>query len=232
MELGYCFTTNGTLAKEEGVAERTITHNLRVLKDYGLVRIITVQKGQLTQRRMFPIDKFAEYEYMLNNLPDDEIIIRNEVKPISLKGWQKIAIPTENAVKLQGGVANGCYGGVAKNGYHNNKTLNNKTLIKDIKKKEVVVYYENETIQNLFIEYLELRKKNKWPLSPTVITRLKNKLETHNDKVRQEMIENAIMGGWKDFYPLKNDYKKDDNKVRQGETHKMTDDYWLQFETK
>ena len=231
MELGYCFTTNGTLAKEEGVAERTITHNLRVLKDYGLIRIITIQKGQLTQRRMFPIDKFAEYEYMLNNLPDDEIIIRNEVKPISLKGWQKIAIPTENAVKLQGGVANGCYGGVAKNCYHNNKTLNNNTLIKDIKKKEVVVYYENEELQNIFIEFLELRTKLKAVNSERAINGLLNKLEPHSDKVKIKMIEQSIISSWKSIYDLKNDYNKNDNKVRQGETNKMTDDYWLQYET-
>lgn len=72
--------------------------------------------------------------------------------------------------------------------------------------QDVYVYVNgNVNVNKLFNEYLALRKENKYTLSETVIKRLKNKLEefgkTDEDKI--EIIQNAINGGWKDFYPLK-----------------------------
>ena len=79
---------------------------------------------------------------------------------------------------------------------------------------------------------MELRTKLKAVNSERAINFLLKILEPHSDKVKIKMIEQSIISSWKSIYDLKNDYKKDDNKVRQGETNKMTDDYWLQFETK
>ena len=75
-------------------------------------------------------------------------------------------------------------------------------------------------IEDLFKEYLELRVKQKYVLSETVVTRLINKLNEYGktDKAKKEIIQNAINGAWKDFYPLKEgalpdwcdeDYKED-----------------------
>lgn len=85
------------------------------------------------------------------------------------------------------------------------KTKSNEQS-KGITHQDVYVYVNgNVNVNKLFKEYLELRKKNNYTLSETVIKRLKNKLEefgkTDEDKI--EIINNAINGGWKDFYPLK-----------------------------
>lgn len=60
-------------------------------------------------------------------------------------------------------------------------------------------------IEELFKEYLELRIKRKYVLGETVIKRLINKLNEYGktDRDKMEIIQNAINGAWKDFYPLK-----------------------------
>lgn len=63
-----------------------------------------------------------------------------------------------------------------------------------------------DNIYKLFKEYLEVRNKNKYTLTETVVKRLVNKLNEYGttDEKKIEVIENAINGAWKDFYPLKN----------------------------
>ena len=62
-----------------------------------------------------------------------------------------------------------------------------------------------DNIYKLFKEYLELRTKNKYTVTETVVKRLINKLNEYGttDEEKIEIITNAINGAWKDFYPLK-----------------------------
>lgn len=68
-----------------------------------------------------------------------------------------------------------------------------------------------ELIYNLFKEYINLRINSKYNISETIIKRLINKLneygQTDEDKI--EIISQAINGAWKDFYPLKDEKKKE-----------------------
>ena len=66
-------------------------------------------------------------------------------------------------------------------------------------------------IYKLFKEYLELRTKNKYTLTETVVKRLINKLNEYGatDEEKIEIITNAINGAWKDFYPLKKTKKEE-----------------------
>lgn len=65
-------------------------------------------------------------------------------------------------------------------------------------------------IDSLLKEYLEIRIKNKYILSETVVKRLVNKLNEYGktDEEKIEILEKAINGGWKDFYPLKKSNEK------------------------
>lgn len=62
-----------------------------------------------------------------------------------------------------------------------------------------------DTIKDLLKEYLDLRIKNKYTMTETVIKRLIKKLTDYSksDEDMIEIITNAINGAWKDFYPLK-----------------------------
>lgn len=66
----------------------------------------------------------------------------------------------------------------------------------------------NSILNKLFIEYIKLREDKNYILNETVISRLVNKLEqVGSDEEKKEMIEQAIMGSWKDFYPIEQESK-------------------------
>lgn len=80
----------------------------------------------------------------------------------------------------------------------------NKTSILSFK-FYVLSFKFKDTIKDLLEEYLDLRIKNKYTMTESVIKRLIKKL-TEYSKTDEDMIEiisKAINGAWKDFYPLK-----------------------------
>lgn len=95
------------------------------------------------------------------------------------------------------------------------QSKNNQNSINDIKDISLSLSYSlssslsysnssiinNSILNKLFIEYIKLREDNDYVVSETIISRLINKLEkANNDEERQEMLEQAINGKWKDLY--------------------------------
>lgn len=77
---------------------------------------------------------------------------------------------------------------------------------KDIKKnnkKKNEIYFENEEVNNLFVEFLNIRKKVKAVNSDLAIKKLINKLNKYGDDIKIKMLENSIVNSWKDVYELK-----------------------------
>ena len=102
------------------------------------------------------------------------------------------------------------------------QSKNNQNSINDIKDISLSLSYSlssslsysnssiinNSILNKLFIEYIKLREDKNYILNETVISRLVNKLEqVGSDEERKEMIEQAIMGSWKDFYPIEQESK-------------------------
>ena len=108
------------------------------------------------------------------------------------------------------------------------QSKNNQNSINDIKDISLSLSYSlssslsysnssiinNSILNKLFIEYIKLREDNNYTLSETVIRRLINKLEqANNDEERKEMIEQAILGKWKDFFAI--EYEKKTKQQRR-----------------
>jgi hypothetical protein len=91
-------------------------------------------------------------------------------------------------------------GGYQQKFKENNTSINNTSIKENIKRK----YFENEELNDLFNEFLELRKKLKCKNTDRAITLLLNELNKYPDDIKKEMINNSIMGSWKSVYPLKN----------------------------
>ena len=70
-----------------------------------------------------------------------------------------------------------------------------------INKKEK--YFDNEELNNTFLEFLEVRKKIKAVNSDRAITGLINKLSKYDDETKLKMIEQSIINSWKDVFELK-----------------------------
>ncbi len=81
---------------------------------------------------------------------------------------------------------------------NNNKLNNNKLNIYNI------IYYENSELNDLFVEYLKLRKRIKAINTDRAIKSLLKKLEPYTDDIKMQMIEEALVNSWKSVYPLKN----------------------------
>lgn len=79
----------------------------------------------------------------------------------------------------------------------NNTSINNKK--ENVKRK----YFENEDLNNIFIEYLEMRKKMKAINSDRAINTLINKLSSYDDDMKYRMIEQSIVNSWKSIYEVK-----------------------------
>jgi len=88
----------------------------------------------------------------------------------------------------------------------NNINNNNININKEKYKKES--YFENEELNNLFIEFLDLRKKIKCKNTDRAINLLLKELNKYDDKIKIEMINNSIMNSWKSVYPIKQNKKE------------------------
>ena len=85
-----------------------------------------------------------------------------------------------------------------------NNNINNN--IKEKNKKEK--FFENEEVNNIFYEFLDVRKKIKAVNSERAIKTLINKLNRYDDETKIKMIERSIVNSWKDVYELKENNKK------------------------
>ena len=99
-----------------------------------------------------------------------------------------------------------CEPTINKNVKDNNINNNNININKEKYKKES--YFENEELNNLFIEFLDLRKKIKCKNTDRAINLLLKELNKYDDKIKIEMINNSIMNSWKSVYPIKQNKKE------------------------
>lgn len=138
-----------------------------------------------------------------------------ELEGLNLGIWNNIKMPL-NTTKIN--IINGKKGGRPKTETKTETKTEKKPKAKPKGKANNISYFlflfsnlyisnlnNKDNIYKLFKEYLELRTKNKYTVTETVVKRLINKLNEYGttDEEKIEIITNAINGAWKDFYPLK-----------------------------
>jgi hypothetical protein len=85
----------------------------------------------------------------------------------------------------------------------NTNILNTKKQNTKLKENVKRKYFDNEDLNNIFIEYLEMRKKMKAINSDRAINTLINKLSSYDDDMKFRMIEQSIVNSWKSIYEVK-----------------------------
>lgn len=103
----------------------------------------------------------------------------------------------------------------------NNNTLNNTEKKKKERKPsgydEILSAVEDDSLRDLYYEYIKMRKLIKSPMTDRALTMLINKVnELEPDSINNQklLLETAIMNNWKSVYPLK------DEKAKQQEQKK------------
>ena len=100
-------------------------------------------------------------------------------------------------------------GGIQKD--KENNINNNNTSINNIKENIKRKYFENEELNNIFLEFLDLRKKLKAVNSDRAINSLLKTLDPYDDETKYKMIEKSIVNSWKglfEYKPTKEELKK------------------------
>ena len=207
----------------------------------------------MNEIKSFPF--FKNYYSIIKYLNDkDKLIIMNAIlefvfedKEPNLEGlnlgiWENIGQPLKST---KASILNGMKGGRQKAKAKPKSKPKTKPKSKPKTKPNQIstflflfsnLYISNldnkEYIYKLFKEYLEIRIKNNYILSETVVTRLINKLNEYGktDKAKIEIIQKTINGGWKDFYPLKESEKLPEWFETKSESIKPTEEEQKELE--
>lgn len=129
-------------------------------------------------------DQLAIFNNLKRPLDKIKIKSKNKLNKIKIKSNQN-----ENEIKTK------THQDVNVNVYVNDNVNVNKE------------YYKNKELNNLFIEFLKIRKKIKAVNSERAINNLLNKLSNYDDETKKQMINNSITNSWKDVYEIKNNLK-------------------------
>jgi len=78
-----------------------------------------------------------------------------------------------------------------------------------------IKHYDNLKLNELFIDFIKLRKSLKAVNSERAINGVLNILKPYDDKTKIEMINNSIVGSWKTVYPLQGTKSKS-TKINDG----------------
>ncbi len=169
-------------------------------------------------RYLQPKDKLALYDAILEYMFEDK---EPELKELLNGIWINLKRPLDNSKKnnengKKGGAPIGNQNALKNSTEHTTEKQpkNNPKTTEHTSEKQannISIFYFlisnfkfNNNINKLLEEYLEIRKKYKYTITETVIKRLCNKLNEYGktDEEKEQIILNAINGGWKDFYKL------------------------------
>jgi predicted phage replisome organizer len=91
----------------------------------------------------------------------------------------------------------------------NTDVTNCNTYIEIEKRDKIkdIEYFSSEKLNEIFSEFLQMRKKIKAVNSDRAINTIINKLNKYDDDTKYKMIENSIVNSWKDVYELKQNKK-------------------------
>lgn len=177
-EKNTCYSSKKSLAKHLGISDRHLLRMIEALVEKKLLKK-TAKNGLKITKQWMEILSSNGYDKMSD---DDKMSVTKcpiESDKMSDEGMTKCpTLPIKKEIKER------------------------KQERGDATEKK---YFFDEHLNNLFLEYLELRKKMKLSNSQTVINRLLNKLDRFQKAglSQSEALESAITSKWKDLYPPK-----------------------------
>ena len=111
----------------------------------------------------------------------------------------------------------------------NNSIKNNSISISNNKQErkksgydDILSSVEDDSLRNLYLDYLKMRKLIKAPMTDRALQMLINKvneLEPNSIARQKKLLETAIVNNWKSVYPLKEGEKCGIDKGDSGEVH-------------
>ena len=78
-----------------------------------------------------------------------------------------------------------------------------------------IEYYSNKKLNDLFLDFLKLRKELKARNTDRAINSLLNTLSEYDDATKYKMIDKSIRNSWKDVFPLKENKSYQQKPIRE-----------------
>ena len=177
---------------------------------------ITLNPGQLITGRIAISEKLSisqsKVQRVLKNLENEQQIEQqtsNRNRLITILNWNDYQ---GNEQQIEQQVNNKrTTSEQPVNTYKNDKNVKNDKNDKKGKEKNTkkeTYFPHDEKLNQAFLDFMEMRKKIKAPMTERAITMMIKKINKHDNDTAIQMLENSIINNWKDIYPLKEDDKK------------------------
>ena len=179
-EINGCFATNKYFGDFFKLSNGRVSQIISDLSDKGYLDIEYIYNGKEIQERHIKIKRppYPEVFNKLNTYLENDNRVFNKLK-----------------------------GGYLENDKDNNiNNINN--IDNNIKKKDKKKYFDDEEVNDLFIEFLNQRKKLKAVNSDLAINKLISKIKGLPKQVQIETINESIINSWKGLFPR---YKAKEN---------------------
>ena len=174
-----CFASNKYFSDFFELSIGRVSQIISSLKEKGFIEIEYEREGKQTVgRKIISCNKLNRY------LENCITPLENDMNPFSFYTEGYLENDKENNININNTINN-------KNNNPNPSSWKNKT------------YFENTELNDLFLDFLDLRKKIKAVNSDRAINNLVNKLNKYDDETKKQMINNSITNSWKDVYEIK-----------------------------
>jgi len=190
---GYCWASNSHLSEQTGVHKNTVSKRINRLKELGFINVSLVYKegGKCVEKRIITLIK------PINATIDT--YQSNEVHPINAT---IDTLSTEQSIPYQSNEVYPINHTVEVNSTSINSTSINSTRVIETAKP----FFDNIELNDLFKDFLDLRKSLKAKNTDRAIKLLINKLSNYSIIEKTAMIEQSIESSWKGVFPIKKQY--------------------------
>lgn len=167
------------------------------------------QKGHIKEETIWLLVGSCSVTVLKHFIKDDEGLFYNNRMDIEKEKRQNYTNSRRNNGKLGGRPPKKDNNEQKPYGYPRQNHMGNDNDNENIINK--IIYFENKILNDLFLDFLSLRKKLKAQNTERAIQTLINKLNEYDDNIKIKMIENSIMNSWKGLFELKNNVKSKKN---------------------
>ncbi len=213
-----CFPSRNKICTDLEISKDSLTKYIRELREAGLLKIEQEKSDGRFLRNVYTLtdakNTVSENTVSENSVSENSVsensVSENSVSENSVsENTVSENTVSENTVSENSVSENSVSEKLAtkNNSIKNNSIKNNSNKKKERKTggyDEILSSISDETLRELYLEYIKMRKLIKSPMTDRALQMLINKVEAlETDIERQKkLLEVAIMNNWKSVYPL------------------------------